>query len=208
MALIAVLMALSLPMLSVANAEARSVVCRQNLADMGSAITGYIHDNDQLPSLSELPPHYEGMSLPELVSPRLHTPDVVFCPSDETDRSQVLGTSYRWVAAYNALQLNNLDRAVDMPVLLDRDTFHQGVELPVNELVLRRNERGSYNFAVIGITEQEREATDKAIDEQDDKTNNSDRGNKFGHDKHKSRTHAHGESKLLRNDKNFGRWKD
>ncbi len=147
MALIAVLMALSLPMLSHANAEARSVVCRQNLSEIGGAVTGYIRDYGRLPALAELPPHEPGMSLPELIQPRLQTPNVLFCPSDETERSQLLGTSYHWATAYNGFEVSALERAVNQPIVTDRESFHQGTELAMNELVLLQD-NGKYRFAV------------------------------------------------------------
>lgn len=153
--LIVALMVMSLPMLSNANAEARSVVCRQNLADMGGAITGYILDHDHVPSLVALPPHQPGLSLPELVQDRLHTPQVLYCPSDETGESHRLGTSYHWAPAYNGMQLNQLMRAVDMPMLTDRMSFHQGAAMPMNELVLQQSGEGAYYFTVTGLTEEE-----------------------------------------------------
>lgn len=147
MALIAVLMALSLPMLSNANAEARATVCRQNLADIGNAISGYTRDYGALPSIAELPPHHPGLSLPELVAPRLQTPNILFCPSDETERSQLLGTSYRWSPAFNGMAYADLHKAIDKPVLTDRDAFHTGSELAANELLLKRAEN-SFQFVV------------------------------------------------------------
>ncbi|MFN3167438.1 MAG: Tfp pilus assembly protein FimT/FimU [Phycisphaeraceae bacterium] len=155
-ALVAVLMALSLPMLSHANAEARSVVCRQNLAEIGGAVNGHLRDYGMLPRLAELPPHEPGMSLPELVGPRLQTPNVTFCPSDETERSQVLGTSYRWATAFNALKATELDRALDQPILHDRETYHAGTEIGVNELMLKQH-RGGLRFVVTGSPEEHAE---------------------------------------------------
>lgn len=152
--LITVLMAMSLPMLSHANAEARSVVCRQNLAEIGTAVTGYMRDYGRLPKLVELPPHQPGTSLPELISQRLQTPSIAYCPSDETDRSQLLGTSYHWATAYNGMELTSLERALDQPLLNDRENFHQGTNLASNELVLKRFE-GQYQFTVTGSEEDE-----------------------------------------------------
>ena len=153
-ALIAVLMAVSLPMLSRANGEARAAVCRQNLADIGIAITAHIHDHGKLPELAELPPHQPGMSLPELVTPRLKTPNVLFCPSDETDKSQSLGTSYRWTEAHNGIEAAHFEQLVDQPVLADREAFHQGIVLGINQLVLKRNQ-DRVQFVILGGAEHE-----------------------------------------------------
>src|SRR5690606_24939145 len=114
----------------------------------------YLRDYGKLPHLAELPPHEPGMSLPELIGPRLRTPNVVFCPSDETDRSQVLGTSYRWATAFNGLEFAGLDRALDQPLLQDREAFHLGTDRASNELLLRK-EKGMFQFIVTGSTEEQ-----------------------------------------------------
>lgn len=190
MSLIAVMMALSLPMLSHANAEARSVVCRQNLAEIGGAVNGYLRDYGMLPRIAELPPHEPGMSLPELVGPRLQTPNVTFCPSDETERSQLLSTSYNWATAYNGLKVNGLDRAVDQTLLDDRESFHLGADIATNELVLRR-ENGRYQFYVTGTTEEDEEkAEDEAQNsfDPDEWRDNNAGGNPGGNGKRKNNT--------------------
>ncbi|MGB0767021.1 MAG: pilus assembly FimT family protein [Phycisphaeraceae bacterium] len=141
-ALIAVMMALSLPMLTTANAEARSAVCRQNLADMGGAIASHVQDTGTLPTLYGLAPNQNGMSLPEFIKPRLQMPNVVYCPSDETEESHLLGTSYRWTQALNGVQLSQLQPAALQPLLTDRESFHQDAGLLANELVLDRDDQG------------------------------------------------------------------
>lgn len=149
MVLITVLMALSLPMFSHANAEARAVICRQNLAEIGTAVTGHIRDYGRLPAIAELPAHEPGLSLPELVQSRLQSSDALFCPSDETDRSQILGTSYHWRSAFNGFTIADFERALDQTLVSDRESFHAGTDLPSNELILRRS-GGKFQFAVTG----------------------------------------------------------
>jgi len=178
-ALVAVLMALSLPMLSHANAEARSVVCRQNLAEIGGTVNGHLRDYGMLPRLAELPPHEPGMSLPELVGPRLQTPNVTFCPSDETDRSQLLGTSYRWATAFNNLKASELQRALDQPILNDREAYHAGTEIRANELILQRK-NGKLRFVVTAAPDdQARDAATNAMpgNPNRDKANHNAGGN-------------------------------
>jgi len=176
-ALVAVLMALSLPMLSHANAEARSVVCRQNLAEIGGAVNGHLRDYGMLPRLAELPPHEPGMSLPELIGPRLQTPNVTFCPSDETDRSQLLGTSYRWATAFNSLKASELQRALDQPILNDREAYHAGTEIGVNELILQRK-NGKLRFVVTAAPDDQ--ARDAATGTKPDNPNKGKGNNNAG----------------------------
>ena len=147
LAMIAVLMALSLPMLGHANAQARSAVCQQNLAEIGSAINSYLVDHGRMPLLVELPPHQPGLSLPELVGPKLLTTNALFCPSDQTDDSQLLGTSYHWETAYNNMAVPQFDSVAGQPLLADREAFHHGADLERNELVLRKNNE-HYQFTV------------------------------------------------------------
>lgn len=166
-ALISVLMALSLPMLSHGNAEARSALCRQNLSDMGGAVTSYLNDQGKLPDIVPLPAHEQGLSLPELVKPRLQTPNAVFCPSDETQRSHLLGTSYQWSTMCNGKSRASLSQAVGQPLITDRDAFHSGVGVSSNELIIGRRE-GELLFFVPGIENAELpEITSNAIDPAD-----------------------------------------
>lgn len=148
--MISVMMALSLPMLTHANAEARSTVCRENLFEIGTAITDYIHERGELPRLVDLPTHRTGTALPELMTTRAHTPNVLFCPSDETDQSQLAGTSYRWAFAMNGMKVSELSKAIGQPVLRDREPFHQGMTLATNELVVQRD-AAFLKFVVTGL---------------------------------------------------------
>ncbi len=140
--LISVMMALSLPMLSVANARARSELCQQNLIEIGQVIVGHAQDNDHLPTLYNLSPTQAGLSLPEFIEPRLHIPKVVFCPSDETETSQVLGTSYRWGMAFNDQKPGAMWGMVGQPLLADREAYHLSESQPVNEMVVIEDDTG------------------------------------------------------------------
>lgn len=152
--LIAVMMVMSLPMLGIANAKARSELCQQNLVDIGQAVVTFSQDTGKLPAIQPIPPHHDGQSLSEFVSNRLRTPLVVYCPSDETDLSQRLGTSYKWSIGFNALPTEQLPNMVGKPLLLDRESYHTNADLPVNELVLSQDEAG-YRLALQGQTTAE-----------------------------------------------------
>lgn len=147
--LIATMMALSLPMLSNANAKARSELCRQNLAEIGQTVASFTQDMNHLPTLHGLEPIQPGLSLPEFIEPRLHTPYVVFCPSDETEQSMVLGTSYQWDTAFNGLHAGELGTMVGLPMMADREAFHTGPDLPINEMMLLEDNEG-YRLSLPG----------------------------------------------------------
>ncbi|MFK7789025.1 MAG: type II secretion system protein [Phycisphaeraceae bacterium] len=140
--LISVMMALSLPMLSVANAKARSELCQQNLVEIGQTIASHAQDNNQLPTLYNLAPPQAGLSLPEFVEPRLNIPKITFCPSDETEASQLMGTSYRWGMAFNGVDTGNLQSLIGQRMLADREAFHNNAAQPTNEMVIVEDEAG------------------------------------------------------------------
>lgn len=142
LALIAVMMALSLPMLSTANAKARSQLCQQNLLEIGQVVIRYSSDTGVLPSITTLAPTRQGQSLPEFLSTQLHEPSVAFCPSDETEQSQVLGTSYLWSNRFNSQSIGQLPNLTGQPLLSDREPYHVAALLPANELVLSRDTTG------------------------------------------------------------------
>lgn len=149
-ALISVMMALSLPMMSTANARARSELCQQNLIEIGQSIASYAQDTHALPSLHPLKPTQAGLSLPEFIKPRLHTPQIIFCPSDETDKSQSLGTSYQWSSVFNGLPVDQLHNLVGRRMLGDREDFHTGPEMQRNELELQQTQLG-LQMSLVGI---------------------------------------------------------
>lgn len=190
-ALIATLMALSLPMLSSANAQARSQLCRQNLVDMGAVVTQYALDHAKMPSVSPLAPHQEGTSLPELVGPHLEMPSALYCPSDESKRSQVLGTSYQWAMTYNGVRVDSLSTVVNKPLLTDRDSFHKGTSIATNELVLKRTEGGKFQFVVTGgidpdlIDRQDEDHLGKAKNDRKEKKHKKDKKDEGKRAKHR-----------------------
>ena len=188
--LIATMMALSLPMLSSANAEARSEVCRQNLIDIGGAIVSYTQDTSHLPAINEFPPHHEGLSLPKLVSRRLQTPNVIFCPSDETDRSQLLGTSYRWTNTFNEREPDDLEQSLGQPLLSDREAFHYASAMPVNEIILSRDREG-YLLSVPGSNQDLNSANNHPTEVRFPRGRNNEQRQKGDRDKRDRRWNRH-----------------
>lgn len=151
--LIAVMMALSLPMLNVANATARSELCQQNLIEIGQIIAGHTQDHGRLPTLHNLAPTQGGLSLPQFIEPRSNIPRVTFCPGDETDISQVMGTSYRWSMAFNDQDPSAIPTLLGQRMLADREAFHHNSVLPLNEMVIAEDEAG-FRLSLIGENPQ------------------------------------------------------
>lgn len=147
--LISVMMALSLPMLSTANARARSKLCQENLVEIGQVIVSHTQDTGRLPALHNLAPTQPGLSLPEFIEPRLHIPKVLFCPSDETQTSQALGTSYRWATAFNNQSPGALRNMLGQPMLADREAYHANAVQPINEVMVVEDDAG-VRLAMIG----------------------------------------------------------
>ncbi|MEO0476597.1 MAG: type II secretion system protein [Planctomycetota bacterium] len=135
-ALISVLMALSLPMMSNANARARAELCQQNLIDLGQCICCYAEEHGKLPTLAPIEQTQHDQSLPEFIETRLQTPGVLFCPSDETAKSQTLGTSYRWSTEFNGMRADQLPGLIGQTLLADREDYHACPSTPANELIL------------------------------------------------------------------------
>lgn len=160
--LIATMMALSLPMLSNANAKARAELCRQNMYEIGQTVSSFTQDMGCLPTLHGLEPPQAGLSLPEFVEPRLNSHYVVFCPSDETDQSIVLGTSYRWNSTFNGKRPGEFDSLLGMPMLADREAFHAGPDLPTNELALVEDDAG-YRLSQIGDDQRDEQGKRKGL---------------------------------------------
>lgn len=140
--LISVMMALSLPMFSSANARARSELCQQNLVEIGQAIVSDANTTGQLPTVYNLTPNQAGQSLPELLEPLRLSPNIVFCPSDETEASQALGTSYRWGMAFNGQSLDAIQQMLGQRMLTDREAYHPTAQQTINEMVVAQDETG------------------------------------------------------------------
>lgn len=156
--LIVTMMSMSLPMLSNANARARSELCQQNLVEISQTIASVTMEHGELPTLYTLQPTQDGLSLPELIESRAHTPQVVFCPSDETEQSHILGTSYQWASSFNGLGPGELGTMLGQPILADREAYHAGSALPISEVTVIEDEAG-YRLSLPGEDTQDRRPT-------------------------------------------------
>jgi prepilin-type N-terminal cleavage/methylation domain-containing protein len=189
-ALISVLMVLSLPMMSNANARARAELCQQNLIEMGQSISSYAQDTESLPTLYAIEPIHPGLSLSEFINSRMHTPQVVYCPSDETEKSHTLGTSYQWSSAFNGLPVNQLTNLVGQRMLGDREAFHLGSGMQMNELSLGQSDAGLH-LSLVGI-----DYSGETTDTPDIVLTRKSRNPKNKKDKkHNGHGHAHGHDK-------------
>ncbi|MEM9109757.1 MAG: type II secretion system protein [Planctomycetota bacterium] len=150
--LITVMMVLSLPMISRANARARSELCQQNLAEIGKAIASYTNDMNRMPILGRDESEEQGQTLPGFIEERLQSAHVLFCPSDDTKLSQSLGTSYRWSPSFNGLEPEQLRGMIGRVLLADRAAYHRGPHHFSNELLLKQSGL-SYAFTLLSRPE-------------------------------------------------------
>ncbi|MEM9346250.1 MAG: type II secretion system protein [Planctomycetota bacterium] len=145
--LITVMMVLSLPMISRANAKARCELCQQNLAEIGQTIASYTNDMNHMPTLTNDGPGQQGKTLSSFIEERLHSTHVLFCPSDHTESRQSLYTSYRWSPSFNGLKPGQLHDTIGRVMLADRAAYHPGPHNFSNELLLKKSEI-SYEFTL------------------------------------------------------------
>ena len=141
-ALISVMMVLSLPMLSTANERARSELCQQNLVEITQTIVEHAEDTGRLPTMQNLQPIHAGMSLPEFIRLDQHTPNVLFCPSDDTENSQRFETSYQWTMTFNDKSPGELTQYLGQAILADREAYHQNAVQTINEMIVELDEDG------------------------------------------------------------------
>ncbi|MEM9414606.1 MAG: type II secretion system protein [Planctomycetota bacterium] len=135
--LIAVLAAVSLPMLSQANSGARSAACRANLMTLGHALADYQQSHGTLPALMnrndralDVPTIDTFLTLSNPQRSALH------CPGDDTGTFERTGTSYVWLAPWgpSTQQLTGDNAWLNAPILSDKAPFHTDQQLPYNAL--------------------------------------------------------------------------
>jgi len=143
-AIIGILAGLLLPVLSRAKAKALDTACRNNLRQLGVALTLYADEHEgKLPVAERLPsqPVDPAEPLPriaDLLAPHLgyitnamptHA-TVLRCPQDNAGRFEENGSSYEWNALFNGQSMN--DPSLFMfrvpsekaPLLYDYENFH------------------------------------------------------------------------------------
>jgi type II secretory pathway pseudopilin PulG len=133
--LIAVLAAVSLPMLSQANSQARTSACRANLTQLGEVLVTYEADRGTLPVLFNRDDR--ALSVPTLdglAEPYAIDPSVLHCPSDDSGLYQRSGTSYQWFSAWDGRSLQDSQPLPDQPLLADKAPLHDDQEPGLNGL--------------------------------------------------------------------------
>ena len=143
MVIISALAAMTIPMATRLTAGARAAHCMTHLRAIGSALQGYLADNNNiLPTLvmaressSENEPAIDTVLLPYAGSPT-----VFQCIADNKNLYQTTGSSYLWnslVNGQNTAAMNFMTIANDgsrIPIVSDKENFHQYQAVQVNIL--------------------------------------------------------------------------
>ena len=135
-AIIGLLAALLLPAFARAREQGRSTACLSNLHQIGLALQLYVQDNqNRMPVMYDRPvsanPATNLASVDIVLSNHLGTLNVLRCPSDNQRLFELTGSSYSWVSALNGQNADNLnllglfDKPNQIPVMMDKDTFHR-----------------------------------------------------------------------------------
>jgi prepilin-type N-terminal cleavage/methylation domain-containing protein/prepilin-type processing-associated H-X9-DG protein len=149
MAVIAILAAILLPVLSRAKESGRSTACVSNLHQIGLALQMYVDENkNTLPVMRDAPMDTNAVSTNTMPSPNivlkteLGNTNVLRCPSDFAGIFQLTGSSYGWNSLLNGENANHLVvMGLDfnphyIPVFFDKENFHalRGPNKAVNYL--------------------------------------------------------------------------
>ena len=145
LAILAILAGLLLPAISRTKASGQSVVCLNNLHQIGIALQIYVQDNqDHLPVMYDRPTNGPpaGPSIDRVLLPFVGGVSNVFrCPSDNQHLFELTGSSYAWNVLLNGQdgdRLQMLSNAYPLHqifVVFDKDKFH-----------LVHGSRGAINF--------------------------------------------------------------
>jgi prepilin-type N-terminal cleavage/methylation domain-containing protein/prepilin-type processing-associated H-X9-DG protein len=141
-AIIAILAALTLPVLGRAKESARATACLSNLHQIGIALQIYVSDNNnKMPVLRD--PLIDSVFMAtntaplinRVLAPQLGNTNVLFCPSDFQNTFQITGSSYSWNSLLNGQDadhlvilpglLKNQLSPHQIPVIFDKDDFHK-----------------------------------------------------------------------------------
>jgi prepilin-type N-terminal cleavage/methylation domain-containing protein/prepilin-type processing-associated H-X9-DG protein len=148
-AIIAMLAALSLPVLNRAEESGRSTACVNNLHQIGLALQMYVDaNNNTLPVMRDAPMDTNAVSTNNVPSVNivlkneLGNTNVLRCPSDAQGIFQLTGSSYGWNSLLNGENANHLVvmgmnfNPHAIPVFFDKENFHalRGANKAVNYL--------------------------------------------------------------------------
>ncbi len=138
-AIIAVLAALLLPVISRSQESGRSTACLSNLRQLGLAVQMHVHDNE-----NKLPKIYDAVldgslvtnaefTMNVVLSNYLGNPRVLRCPSDRPQLFEQTGSSYGWNILINGQDADRLTvLAIDfdphnIPIAFDKQAFHASI---------------------------------------------------------------------------------
>ena len=114
-AIIAILAALSLPVLNRAQESGRSTACVSNLHQIGLALQMYVdQNNNTLPIMRDAPMDTNAVSTNTFPTPNLvlknelGNTNVLRCPSDFAGIFRLTGSSYGWNSLLNGQNANHL----------------------------------------------------------------------------------------------------
>jgi prepilin-type N-terminal cleavage/methylation domain-containing protein/prepilin-type processing-associated H-X9-DG protein len=149
MAVIGILAAILLPVLSRAKESGRSTACVSNLHQIGLALQMYVDENkNTLPIMRDAPMDTNAVSTNTMPTPNivlkteLGNTNVLRCPSDFAGIFKLTGSSYGWNSLLNGQNANHLVvMGLDfnphyIPVFFDKENFHalRGANKAVNYL--------------------------------------------------------------------------
>jgi len=134
MAIIGILAAVLLPVLSRGKESGRVAACQGNLHQIGVALTVYVDENQNLmPTMYDQPLTNAPTNLPVInvvLAAQLGSPQVLRCPSDNARIFELTGSSYAWNSLVNGqnadrLQVLNLSLTpTRIPLVFDKQSFH------------------------------------------------------------------------------------
>ncbi|MDB6063967.1 MAG: hypothetical protein JWR26_175 [Pedosphaera sp.] len=134
LAIIGILAALLLPVVSRTRETGRSAACLSNLHQIGIGLQMYVQDDqNKLPFLYDkttngIPP--AGKTMDVVLTPFIGSSNVFRCPSDNHQLYELTGTSYSWNVLLNGqdadhLQmLTNIYSPTQIFIVLDKEKFH------------------------------------------------------------------------------------
>ena len=133
--MIGVLALVSIPVLTRASDDARAVACMANLNELGRTINDYYRQHHTLPSICETDDdRLDGKDLYEFMGD--DTAYLLRCPSDETLTRTPDASSYRWYESWNGINPQDICGMADLPLLIERASFHGSTDSPRAALML------------------------------------------------------------------------
>jgi prepilin-type N-terminal cleavage/methylation domain-containing protein/prepilin-type processing-associated H-X9-DG protein len=138
LAIIAILVALTLPVLVHTKESARATACLSNLHQIGVALQIYVQENNnKLPVMRDSPtdPAVAATNtfptINKVLFTQLGNTNVLHCPSDLQQYFELTGSSYAWNSLLNGQDADHLMvfnitfQPHEIPVMFDKEDFHK-----------------------------------------------------------------------------------